>query len=158
MQRLCRLPGRCGRRRKLCGPLVSSLETGRPRLASRPRISGGRREKKKKEEGNLHHTTVFETHTHTHTRQTNHYIAHLQVDYQIGTTVHICLRYDHYVWFFSFSFTEPFHYFFPPRLFTSFILVWQKLLLFFVFFYYFFPSPLHVTLFLQQRTFKDRSL
>lgn len=29
-------------------------------------------------------------HADTHTpRQTNHYIAHLQVDYQIGTTVHI---------------------------------------------------------------------
>lgn len=46
------------------------------------------------------------THAHAHTRQTNHYIAHLQVDYQIGTTVHI-VEIRPYLW-------SHFNSFFPP--------------------------------------------
>lgn len=62
--------------------------------------------------------------THAHKRQTNHYIAHLQVDYQIWTTVHI-VEIRPYLW------SHFLILFFPPP-FTFFHLMWQK-------FYNFFP-------------------
>lgn len=158
MQRLCRLPGRCGRRRKLCGPLVSSLETGRPRLASRPRISGGRREKKKKKK-EIFIIQLFLKHTRTHTRDRQ--ITTLRI-YKL--TIKSGRLYT-FVWdmtimfgFFLFLLRSRFIIFSPLAF--SLLSSWcgRNYYFFFVFFLLFFPSPLHVTLFLQQRTFKDRSL
>lgn len=112
--------------KKLRGPLVSSLrpEAKLPQLASRPEISGGKKK-------NHHHTTVLKhTHTHAHTRRTNHYIAHLQVDYQIGTTVHI-VEIRPYLW-------SHFNSFFPRFHFLH--LVWQKFLQFFPVLHFFSSS------------------
>lgn len=59
-------------------PFGRLFKTRLPLLAPRPQISG---EKKVSSSYNC-----FDTHAHT--RQTNHYIAHLQVYYQTDTTVH----------------------------------------------------------------------
>lgn len=62
-----------GGKERLCGALVSSL---RPAGLKLKQVVGKRN----------HHNC---SETHAHTRQTNHYVAHLQVDYQTDTTVHI---------------------------------------------------------------------
>lgn len=102
--------------KKLYGPLVSSVrpEAKLPRLASKPEISGGRK-------GIFIIQLFLNTRTHPHTRQTNHYIAHLQVDYQIGTTVHI-VEIRPYLWCHFNLFLPLLHHFFhlacqnpPPK-------------------------------------------
>ncbi len=123
MQKLCQLPGWYGRR-KSCAALWSALlrpEARLPQLASRPEISGGKK--------GIFIIQLF-WNTHTHTRQTNHYIAHLQVDYQIGTTVHI-VEIRPYLW-------SHFNSFFPRLHF--FHLVWQKFLQFFPVLHFFSSS------------------
>lgn len=116
MQKLCQLPGwygRRGKKEKLYGPLVSSLRP-EAKLASKPEISGGRK-------GIFIIQLFLNTRTHPYTRQTNHYIAHLQVDYQIGTTVHI-VEIRPYLWSHFNLFLPLLHHFFnlacqnpPPK-------------------------------------------
>lgn len=102
-----------GKKEKLYGPLVSSLRP-EAKLASKPEISGGRK-------GIFIIQLFLNTRTHPHTRQTNHYIAHLQVDYQIGTTVHI-VEIRPYLWSHFNLFLPLLHHFFqlacqnpPPK-------------------------------------------
>lgn len=67
--------------------LWSVLRPEAQQPACRPAVSGGIKGIIIQLLGN----TRTRTHTlsHAHTGQTNHYVAHLQVDYQIDTTVHI---------------------------------------------------------------------